>query len=616
MAKVTVGQETVHGRGLMKDTTMGQSDNSSASDRANVAGREAPVTGAAFTGTGPVEGWAKRAFLRASGLGRETVRRRPLIAICTSWSELNPCNIGLRDLAEAVRRGVLAAGGSAVVFPTISLNEQFIAPSSMLLRNLMSMDVEEMIRCSPIDGVVLLGGCDKTVPAQLMGAASAGKPAVMLTSGPRRPGVFRGQPVVTDDIWTIASELLEGKVTAEEWDGLEDSFCVGAGVCNVLGTATTMAVLAEALGMALPGSALVPAVDARRGDLAERTGARAVELTRAGLTPGDILSEAAFENALRVLVAIGGSTNAIIHLEAIAGRLGLRLGLDRLQRVSDSTPRVLDVRPSGTHSLDEFEHAGGVPALLKVLAPLLNAEALMGDGRTLGELADGASVDYGPCLHRLEDPFDPDGGLVVLRGSLAPGGAIFKRSAAPQQLLRHQGPALVFEDYATTLSASLDPALQASEDAVLVVRNAGPIGAPGMPEIEIVPVPITLRKAGVRDMVCVTDGRMSGTQFGAVALHVTPEAQAGGPLGLVRDGDQILLDVAAGRLDLLVDEAELGRRRPAAGTGRPTPARGYEGLYVRHVLGADQGCDLDFLTDRPTELNVAASERGDSLGGS
>lgn len=484
-----------------------------------------------------------------------------------------------------------------MVFPTISLHENLVVPTTMLLRNLMSMDVEEMIRCSPIDGVVLLAGCDKTVPAQLMGAASAGKPAIMLTAGPRSWARFRGTPVVTDDGWRLVAELIEGHLSAEEWDQLEDVFCASAGVCNVMGTANTMALMAETLGMALPGSSVVPAIHARRSDFAVRTGARAVELARTGVTPEAVLTEAAFDNALRVLVSIGGSTNAVIHLEAIARRLGLQLGLDRLQRISRETPRVLAVRPSGKYSLDDLDEAGGVPAILRTLAPLLDREAAMGDGRTVAQVAESSGGRSNPCLRSLDDPFEPDGGLVILRGSLAPRGSVFKRSAAPSEHWTHRGPALVFDDYRSALERSLDPDLKADPETVLVVRNAGPVGAPGMPEIEVVPIPISLRRAGVRDMVCVTDGRMSGTQFGSVALHVTPEAAVGGPIGLVQDGDEIVLDAQNGVLDLLVDERELARRANKPVVPRTAPTRGYEALYIEHVLQADEGCDFDFLVD-------------------
>ena len=562
------------------------------------AGGGPPVNGDHFAGD--MRGSIERAFLRAGGLSREAVRRRPIIGICSSWSELNPCNMGLRDLAESVRRGVTAAGGTAVVFPTISLAENFIVPTTMLLRNLMAMDVEEMIRCSPIDGVVLLSGCDKTVPAQLMGAASAGKPAIMLTAGPRSCGQFQGRPVVTSDVWTLGPDRIMGRIDDKEWDELEGVFAPTVGVCNVMGTASTMAIATEVLGMALPGSAVVPAVESRRSDLAERTGVRAVELARAGTRPEEVMTQNAFDNALCVLAATGGSTNELIHLEAIAGRLGLPLGLDRFASIGEKTPQVLGVRPSGPFSLEDFDHAGGVPALLAVLEPLLDRTAVLGDGRTVAEVCAtvrSAKPRPHPCLRSLEDPFEPESGLVVLRGSLAPRGAIFKRSAAPRALWTHRGPAVVF-DYHTAQARAQDPDLHASPGSVIVLRNAGPVGAPGMPEVDFVPIPMVLRKAGITELVCVTDGRMSGTEGGATALHVTPEAAIGGPIGLVRDGDEIVLDATTGRLDLLADDRELARRATEARASASTARRGYERLYLDHVLQADQGCDFDFLLDR------------------
>jgi len=562
------------------------------------AGGGPPVNGDHFAGD--MRGSIERAFLRAGGLGKQAVRRRPIIGICSSWSELNPCNMGLRDLAESVKRGVTAAGGTAVVFPTISLAENFIVPTTMLLRNLMAMDVEEMIRCSPIDGVVLLSGCDKTVPAQLMGAASAGKPAIMLTAGPRSCGQFQGRPVVTSDVWTLGPDRIMGRIDDEEWDELEGVFAPTVGVCNVMGTATTMAIATEVLGMALPGSAVVPAVESRRSDLAERTGVRAVELARAGIRPEAVMTQGAFDNALRVLAATGGSTNELIHLEAIAGRLGVSLGLDRFAGIGEKTPQVLGVRPSGDFSLEDFDHAGGVPALLAVLEPLLDRDSVLGDGRTVAEISAAvraAKPRPNPCLRSLEDPFEPVSGLVVLRGSLAPRGAVFKRSAAPRALWTHRGPAVVF-DFHTAQLRTQDPDLHASPDSVIVLRNAGPVGAPGMPEVDFVPIPAVLRKAGITELVCVTDGRMSGTEGGATALHVTPEAAVGGPIGLVRDGDEIVLDTTTGRLDLLVEDRELARRASEARPNSSVARRGYERLYLDHVLQADQGCDFDFLVDR------------------
>jgi dihydroxy-acid dehydratase len=475
-----------------------------------------------------------------------------------------------------------------------------IVPTSMLLRNLMAMDVEEMIRCSPIDGVVLLSGCDKTVPAQLMGAASAGKPAIMLTAGPRSCGQFQGRSIVTSDVWTLVPDRLEGRISDQEWDELEGVFAPTVGVCNVMGTATTMAIAAEVLGMALPGSAAVPAVESRRRDLAERTGVRAVELARACTPPEDVMTPRAFDNAIRVLSATGGSTNEFIHLVAIAGRLGMSLGLDRFAAIGEQTPQVLGVRPSGPFSLEDFDRAGGVPALLAVLEPLLESGCVLADGRTVAEVCAAvrtATPRPHPCLRSLDDPFEPKSGLVVLRGSLAPRGAIFKRSAAPRKLWTHRGPAVVF-DFHTAHERANDPGLQAAPDSVIVLRNAGPVGAPGMPEIDFVPIPAVLRQAGITEVVCVTDGRMSGTEGGATALHVTPEAAVGGPIGLVRDGDEIVLDVTTGTLDLLVDQHELARRAADTLPHASTARRGYERLYVEHVLQPDQGSDLDFLVDR------------------
>jgi dihydroxy-acid dehydratase len=584
---------------MKTEVTTAANDHSRARTRRDAtAGGGSPVTGDCFAGD--LLGTIRRAFLRAGGLSKDEVRRRPIIGICSSWSELNPCNMGLRDLAESVRRGVTAAGGTAVVFPTISLNENMIVPTSMLLRNLMAMDVEEMIRCSPIDGVVLLSGCDKTVPAQLMGAASAGKPAIMLTAGPRSCGQFQGRSIVTSDVWTLVPDRLEGRISDQEWDELEGVFAPTVGVCNVMGTATTMAIAAEVLGMALPGSAAVPAVESRRRDLAERTGVRAVELARACTPPEDVMTPRAFDNAIRVLSATGGSTNEFIHLVAIAGRLGMSLGLDRFAAIGEQTPQVLGVRPSGPFSLEDFDRAGGVPALLAVLEPLLESGCVLADGRTVAEVCAAvrtATPRPHPCLRSLDDPFEPKSGLVVLRGSLAPRGAIFKRSAAPRKLWTHRGPAVVF-DFHTAHERANDPGLQAAPDSVIVLRNAGPVGAPGMPEIDFVPIPAVLRQAGITEVVCVTDGRMSGTEGGATALHVTPEAAVGGPIGLVRDGDEIVLDVTTGTLDLLVDQHELARRAADTLPHASTARRGYERLYVEHVLQPDQGCDLDFLVDR------------------
>ncbi|MFE9327561.1 dihydroxy-acid dehydratase [Nocardia sp. NPDC052278] len=551
---------------------------------------------------GDAGGLVLRTWLHAEGFG-DSASARPVIGICSSWSELNPCNAGLRDVAAAVKRGVLRAGGLPLEFPTISLGENFLSPTAMLLRNLMAMDVEEMLNRSPVDGVVLLGGCDKTLPAQMMGAASAGKPALIVPAGPRLESRFRGRPLVTDDYWDLSAERTAGTLPAAEWACLETCLNTSPGTCNVMGTATTMAIVAEALGLSLPGAALIPAVDGRRLQHAEATGFAAVAAVAAGLTPERILTPGAFDNALRVVLAVAGSTNAVIHLEAIAGRLGLRLGLDRVAELVASTPVLVGVRPSGPHLLSEFEHAGGVPALLRGLVPLLDREVLTVTGRTLGELLDAAPEPDGTVVRAPAAPVRADGGLTVLRGSLAPRGALIKSSAADRTLWQHTGPALVFEGKADLLARIHDPELPVTPDTVLVLRGAGPRGGPGMPEAGGIPVPNKLFQAGVTDIVRVSDARMSGTQRGTVVLHAVPEAAIGGPLALVRDGDPIRLDIVAGTLDLLVDPAELERRAADWHAPAPTAVRGYEALYVRHVLQADEGCDFDFLR-RPEVLAV------------
>jgi dihydroxy-acid dehydratase len=530
-----------------------------------------------------------------------------VIGICTSWSELNPCNGGLRTLAEDVKRAVAAAGGQAYEFPTISLAEQFVFPTSMILRNLMAMDVEEMIRRSPIDAVVLLAGCDKTVPAQIMGAASAGRPALMLTAGPRVTSRFRSKPLVTDDFWDLATHRQTGDISDAEWSDLEGSLCASVGVCNVLGTATTMAMMAEALGMALPGSALLGATDARRSALAEMVGERIVRMANDGPSPRDILTTGAFDNALRVLVATGGSTNAVIHLEAIAGRVGLRLGLERLADISRETPLITAVRPSGPHLLEDLDEAGGVPAVLKQLGGLIDADATTGFGDPWGAVLPGWTIRSSDCLRDVRKPFQAAGGIDVVRGNLAPRGAIIKRAAASESLWVHEGPALVYESAPDAMARQFDPRLTCDDNAVLVVRGAGPLGGPGMPELGLIPIPAALRARGITEIVCVTDARVSGTQKGATVLHATPESVLGGALAAVNNGDLIRLDARDGHLDLLIDDDELASRLAKVPTARPVPDRGYSRLYAEHVLQADEGCDFDFLRDAAVaEPRVAA----------
>jgi dihydroxy-acid dehydratase len=544
-------------------------------------------------------GFIHRASLHAEGLSREALAGRPVVGICNSWSELVHCNLHFRGLAEAVKRGVLLAGGLPLEFPTISLGENLMKPTAMLYRNLMSMDVEESIRSYPLDAVVLIGGCDKTVPAQLMGAASANVPAIMLTGGPSRPAIFRGRELGAGaDLWHYADELRAGRMTQAEFDELEEASGASVGHCNEMGTASTMASIVEALGMSLPGSGTIPAVDAARIRAAEATGVRAVGLAEDGLAPSRILTAEAFDNAITALMAIGGGTNAVIHLLAIAGRARVPLTLDRFHELSRRTPLIVNVRPGGEHLYEHLHNAGGVRAVLRELGDLVHAGALTVTGRTIGEELAAAHVHDRAVITRRDAPLQPEGGIAVVRGSLAPNGALIKRSAATPGLLRHRGRAVVFEDVHDVAARIDDATLDVDADSVLVLRNAGPKGGPGMPEWGQVPIPKRLLERGVTDMVRVSDARMSGTAFGTVVLHVAPEAAAGGPLRAVRDGDTIVLDVEEQRLDLDLPAGEIERRLAELGPSDPRYSRGYGALYVEHVLQADEGCDFDFLRGR------------------
>jgi dihydroxy-acid dehydratase len=544
-------------------------------------------------------GFIHRASLHAEGLSRDALVDRPVVGVCNSWSELVNCNLHLRGLAAAVKRGVLLAGGLPLEFPTISLGENLMKPTAMLYRNLMSMDVEESIRSYPLDAVVLLGGCDKTVPAQLMGAASANVPAIMLTGGPSRPAVFRGRELgAGTDLWHFVDELRAGRMTADEFDELEQASGTSVGHCNEMGTASTMAAVVEALGMSLPGSATIPAVDAARIRMAEATGRRAVELAREGLAPSRILQPEAFDNAVTTLMAIGGGTNAVIHLLAVAGRVGVSLTLDRFDELSRRTPMLVNVRPAGEFLFEQLHHAGGIPAVLRELGDLVHTDALTVTGAPLGDALAAAHVHDRAVIASRDAPLQPAGGIAVVRGSLAPDGALIKRSAASPHLRRHRGPAVVFEDVYEVAARIDDPGLAIDADSVLVLRNAGPRGGPGMPEWGQVPIPRRLLEAGVTDMVRVSDARMSGTAFGTVVLHVAPEAAAGGPLRFVRTGDPIVLDVDERRLDLDVPADVVERRLAALGPPERAYRRGYGALYLDHVLQADEGCDFDFLRGR------------------
>jgi len=540
----------------------------------------------------------RKAFIKGAGYGDDALAR-PIVGITATGSGFNPCHGNAPQLIEAVKRGVLLAGGLPVEFPTISIHESFAQPTSMFLRNLMSIDTEEMIRAQPMDAVVLVGGCDKTVPAQLMGAASAGVPAIQLVTGPMLTGAHRGERVgACTDCRRYWARFRADEIDAQEIAAVNEQLVPSVGTCSVMGTASTMACLAEALGIALPGSAAAPAVTADRIRIAERSGARAVAMIAAGLTPARILTPPAFDNALRVLLAIGGSTNGLVHLAAIAGRRGIAIDLDGVDRLGRETPVLVDLKPSGTHYMEDFHRAGGLAAVLRELKPLLHLDALTVTGRTLGEEIEAAGPGFAQQVVRpLARPVYGEGGIAVLRGNLAPGGAIIKQSAASSALMESEGRALVFDGLEDLAARIDDPELDVAADDVLLLRNIGPKGAPGMPEAGLIPIPKKLARQGVTDMVRISDGRMSGTAAGTIVLHVTPEAAVGGPLALVRSGDRIRLSVAQRSLQLLVDAAELARRRQAQPPASPreADARGYRSLFLRSVLQADAGCDFDFL---------------------
>jgi dihydroxy-acid dehydratase len=540
--------------------------------------------------------YLRRTFTAAMGYSNEMMAR-PVVGIAQSASGFNPCHRTFPELVEAVRRGVLAAGGLPLDFPTISLGEAFVSPTSMKFRNLMSMDVEEMIRAQPMDAVVLLGGCDKTVPAQLMGAASADLPAVQLVPGPMLPMPFQGERLgACTDCRRFWGKYRANEISTDQIEEIQTKLATTAGTCGVMGTASTMAAISETLGMSLPGTAAIPAVHADRLRAAEATGRQAVALARQPIRPSQVITAASMENALRVLLALGGSTNALIHLTAIAGRVGIPVSLERLNTLSDTTPVLVDLKPTGQHYMSDLYAAGGVGAVLRELKPLLHLDCMTVTGQTLGERlsANTPWVDRAVIRSR-EEPYQPQGGLAALFGSLAPKGAIIKRSAADPRLFEREGRAVVFRSLDDLAARIDDPELDVTADDFLVLQNAGPTSPSGMPEAGYLPVPAKLARAGVKDMVRISDARMSGTAFGTVVLHVSPEAAIGGPLGLVRDGDRIRLSVRDRRLDLLVDESELAARRAAMPARTAMPTRGYDRLYAQTTLQAEAGCDFDFL---------------------
>jgi dihydroxy-acid dehydratase len=545
--------------------------------------------------------YLRRSFARSMGYSAEMLAR-PVIGIADTRSGFNNCHRHFPELIDAVKRGVLAAGGLPLVFPTISLGEVFLSPTSLMFRNLMAMDTEEMIRAQPMDAVVLVGGCDKTVPAQLMGAISANRPAIGLVAGPMLTSRWQGERLgACTDCRRFWAKFRAGEVSAAEIGEIEGNLATTAGTCAVMGTASTMASLAEALGMILPGSAAIPAVHADRLRAAEATGRAAMQLAASRLTPDRIVTTQSVENTLRVLMAIGGSTNAVLHLTAIAGRAGIDIDLKHLNEISDSTPVLVDLKPTGPHYMEDLFAAGGIGAVLRELKPLLHLDCMTVAGETLGERLAAAGgpgdrqVDR-EVIRPLAEPLQPVGGLVALFGSLAPKGAIFKRSAADPKLFEKEGRAVVFTSLEDLSARIDDPDLDVTPDDFLVLQNAGPLSASGMPEAGYLPIPAKLARAGVRDMVRISDARMSGTAYGSIVLHVTPDSASGGPLAKVRNGDRIRLSVKERRIELLVAPEELARRKAAPA---PVPERGYARLYRREILQADRGCDFDFLRQHP-----------------
>ncbi|QKW17769.1 dihydroxy-acid dehydratase [Kitasatospora sp. NA04385] len=561
-------------------------------------GARRPLRSAGWFSDPGKTGIMHRSWLRAEGLPDDSFDGRPVIGIANSWSELTPCNLHQRELAEHVKRGIWQAGGVPFEFPTTSAGEPLVRPSAMLLRNLMAMDLEETLRGNPLDGVVLLAGCDKTTPAYLMGAASADLPALMVTGGPMLNGKYRGRDIGSGtSVWRFTEEHRAGRMTDGQLADAESCMARSSGHCMTMGTASTMACLAEVLGMQLPGSAELPAADSRRRTLAHRAGRRIVEMVHEGLAPSRVLTRASFENAVRANAALGGSTNAVLHLLALAGRVGVPLELDDFDALVRDVPTLADLMPSGRFLMEEFAYAGGLGALVNTLGPLLDGSAATVTGRTLAEnYADAECFDR-EVIRPLDNPVKPAGsGIAVLYGNLAPDGAVLKQSAASPALLRHRGRALVWDSLQDYLADADDPGLDVRPEDVLVVRNAGPRGYPGMPEVGNLPLPARILKAGVTDMVRISDARMSGTSYGTVVLHTAPEAAVGGPLALLRTGDTVVLDVPARTLDMEVDPEELERRRAQWRPAEvPDTDRGYLRLYVENVEQAPRGADFGFL---------------------
>ena len=547
-------------------------------------------------GRDDLRSFGHRSRAKQAGFAPEDLAGKPIIAILNTWSDANPCHAHLRLRADEVKRGVWQAGGFPMEIPLLSLGETLMKPSTMLYRNLLAMEAEEALRSYPADGAVLLGGCDKTVPALMMGAVSANLPAIFLPAGPMLRGNWRGQILGSgSDVWKYWAERRAGTLDECSWREMEDGIARSFGTCMTMGTASTMAAAVEALGMMLPGGSSIPAADSAHSRMASATGRRSVEMVWDDLRPRDILTAAAFDNAITTVMALGGSTNAIIHLIAMAGRAGVRIDLDRFDALSRRTPLIANIRPSGQFLMEDFYYAGGLPALLARLTDLLDITCVTANGCTLEANLTDRVVCNDDVIRPRDRALDSQGGVAILRGNLAPDGAVIKHAAAEPRLLRHAGRAVVFKNYDDLEARIDDPALPVTSDSVLVLQNAGPLGGPGMPEWGMLPIPKKLLAQGVRDMVRISDARMSGTSYGACVLHVAPESFAGGPLAFVRDGDVIELDVPARRLTLQVSDEEIDRRR-AGWTPRDTPyPRGFGRMYAQHVTQANLGCDFDFL---------------------
>ena len=530
------------------------------------------------------------------GFTREEFAGKPVIALVNTWSDINPCHAHLRQRAEEVKRGIWQAGGFPVEIPALTLSEMFQKPTTMMYRNLLAMETEEILRSYPADGCVLLGGCDKTVPALLMGAISMDLPTIFMPAGPMLRGNWRGKTLGSgSDVWKYHTELRAGNITQQDWDEIEGGIARSFGTCMTFGTASTMACIAEVLGLILPGGATIPSPDSNHVRLATLSGKRIVEMVWEDLKPSDILKRASFENAIRVMMAGGGSTNAVIHIVALARRAGIDISLEDFDRISRTTPVTLNLRPSGQYLMEDLFYAGGSEAFFSSLGDLLQRDAMTCTGRTLGENIAAATIHLPDVIRPLTEPLEKEGGVAILHGNLAPGGAVIKTSAATPELLTHTGPAVVFDDYNELERRLDDPDLVVDENSVLVLRSAGPQGGPGMPEWGMLPLPKKLLERGVRDMLRISDARMSGTSYGTVVLHISPESFVGGPLALVREGDLITLDVPGRKLQLEVSDEELAQRRAAWRAPERKYSRGYGELYAQHVEQAEHGCDFDFL---------------------